>query len=89
MSDSTGVKPRAPRLPIDQVRRFVLLGVLAALTYAVSATGQQFERSKECTAGFSAAFSAGFQHRHCDMVLRHTATGVTVRIPLDSFSGSN
>lgn len=82
MSDNIE-KPSAARLPIDQVRCLVFLGALAALTYAVSATGQQFERSKECRGGFSAAFSAGFQHRRCDIVIRHVLTGATVRIPFD------
>jgi hypothetical protein len=76
-------KPRAARLPIDQVRRLAFLGALAALAYAVSATDQQFERSKECTGGFNAAFSAGFQHRRCEIVIRHVLTGATVRIPFD------
>ena len=84
MSSSASVKAKARLLlPIDQVRRLVFLGMLAALTYAVSGTGEQFERSKKCTAGFSAAFSAAFQHSHCDLVIRHVPTGRTIRIPLD------
>jgi len=83
MSDNTAVKAKAPRLPIDQVRRLVFLGALAALTYAVSATGQQFERSKECKGGFSAAFSAGFQHHRCDIVIRHVQSGFVARIPFE------
>jgi hypothetical protein len=84
MSDNTGVKAKAAaRLPIDQIRRLVLLGVLAAMTYAVSETGQQFERSKECQGGFSAGFSTGFQRHRCDIVIRHRPTGFTARIPFD------
>jgi hypothetical protein len=83
MFDNTDAKAMAPRLPIDQVRRLILLGALAALTYAVSATGQQFERSKECAGGFGAGFSAGFPLHRCDVVIRHIPTGFTARIPLD------
>jgi hypothetical protein len=57
--------------------------VLAAMTYAVSETGQQFERSKECQGGFSAGFSTGFQRHRCDIVIRHRPTGFTARIPFD------
>jgi hypothetical protein len=83
MFGNTAVRAKATRLPIDQIRRLVLLGVLAAMTYTASETGQQFERSKECRGGFSAAFSAGFQRHRCDIVIRHLPTGFTARIPFD------
>jgi len=83
MPDNSLVRAKVARLPIDQVRRLVLLGVLAAMTYSLSETGQQFERSKDCKGGFSGAFSAGFQRHRCDIVVRHLPTGTTARIPFD------
>jgi hypothetical protein len=84
MTIDTAVKARMPLVPIDQVRRLVLFGVLAALTYAVSAFGQQLDQSKECKGGgFSAGFSAGFQRHRCETVIRHVPTGFTARIPFD------
>jgi hypothetical protein len=81
LPDNAAARPSAVRAPIDQIRRLILLGVLAAMTFAVSETGQQFEKSKQCQGGFSAAFSARFQRHRCDIVIRHLPTGATARIP--------
>ena len=84
MTADTAIKAKVPRVPIDQVRRLVLFGALAALTYALSAAGRQFEQSRECKGGgFSAGFSAGFQRHRCETVISHVPTGATTRIPFD------
>jgi hypothetical protein len=75
--------PVAPSLqPIDNVRRAVLIGLIAALIFALSATTIQFKLTRECKGVFSSAFSSGFDRRRCQIVLRHTITDFRIAIPL-------
>jgi hypothetical protein len=57
--------------PVDRWRRLVRVGWIPALVFALSGDVMQFEASRECRGGaFSSGFSAGFDVRRCNVVVR-------------------
>jgi hypothetical protein len=73
---------RGSIVPLTVVRRLVILGLLAALVFDLSADVQQFDTSRDCRGAFSAGFSGGFDRYRCDLVIRKIGADVKIRIPL-------
>lgn len=75
--------PDARARPIRLVRWAVILGIIAALVYAIAATSFQFRIDREATPGaFSGGFSAGFDIRRCSLEIEHIPTGKKLKFPL-------
>ena len=66
--------------PILALRRAILLGLIPALVFTLSAT--QFATSRECRGAFSRAFSNDFDRYRCAVVVRHVGTDFEIQIPM-------
>src|SRR5262245_19217424 len=70
--------------PAGWFRLLIVLGLIAALVIAaVVAVIETIDVSRRCEGGaFSSGFSAGFQTRRCEIIIRLVRVGVEAMIPL-------
>jgi hypothetical protein len=65
------------------MRGLVHAGLVAALMIALAASLPAFNANRECRGGaFSSGFSAGFDIKRCDLVIRKNGGDVVLRIRL-------
>jgi hypothetical protein len=79
-AQTIAIKPSAA----GRFRLIIVLGLLAALVIAaVVAIMDTIDVSRRCHGGaFSSGFSAGFDTRRCEIIVRLVKVGVEAMIPL-------
>jgi hypothetical protein len=59
----------------------VRCGLLAALAFALAASAQLFDISRECRGDFSSAFSSGFDLHRCELTVKAVGSDLRFSIP--------
>jgi hypothetical protein len=68
--------------PAIGLQRLVRYGLLAALAFALAASAQLFDASRECRGDFSSAFRIGFDLYRCELTVKAVGSDLRFSIPL-------